>query len=490
MKAAITSSRSGLVKVNTRALADGALDALPDGVLRRRSRSGRRSTTSRRLTEKAVAGRLLFGIARTLRGATCMRPVIRFIPAVAAVLVMTSCQALFGPGSQSPEPPLTELPRSLTTDELEVIEASNLFAFDILRETLRDQPADNILLSPLSASLALGMALNGARGETQEEMRNVLGFGGMPMERVNEAYRALIELLLGLDRGVDMRIANSIWAREGFPFHPSFYEVSKRYFDAEATTLDFSRPESSKIINAWVDRKTGGRITELVPDPIPPLVVMYLLNAIYFKADWTHQFDRSATRAAEFTLANGTRKPVQMMSRQRRTLHHFDPAGVQVVELPYARGAFAMTLLLPPAGTDIDTFIESLTEERWRGWLAGLVEGELSLQMPRFRLEYETPMNEPLITLGMELAFARRPGTDFTGLSPAGRDLFISRVFQKTFIEVNEEGTEAAAATMVEISRTSGPPAIVLNRPFVLAIRERLSGTLMFLGKIGDPDSR
>jgi serine protease inhibitor len=419
-----------------------------------------------------------------------MRRAIRFIPAVAAWFLLTACQALLGPGGRSPEAPLTELPRSLTSDELEVIEASNLFAFDILRETLRDQPADNILLSPLSASLALGMALNGARGETQEEMRHVLGLGGMPMERVNEAYRALIELLLGLDRSVDMRIANSIWAREGFPFHQSFYDVSKRYFDAEAATLDFSRPESPKIINGWVEKKTGGLIKELVPDPIPPLVVMYLLNAIYFKADWTHQFERSATRDAKFTLADGTRKPVKMMSRQGRALHLFDPSGVQMVELPYGRGAFAMTLVLPPAGTDIDPFIESLDEERWRGWLAGLGEGELLLQVPRFRLEYETPMNEPLITLGMELAFARRPGTDFTGLSPAGRDLYISRVFQKTFIEVNEEGTEAAAATMVEIGRTSGPPAIVLNRPFLLAIRERLSGTLLFLGKIGDPDSR
>jgi serine protease inhibitor len=407
---------------------------------------------------------------------------------VVGSVVLTGCEGLLGPGKTAGEGRLEALPRALTVQEREVIEASNGFAFDILRETVLDQPAQNILLSPLSASLALGMTMNGAVGETQDGMKAALGFGGRDMAGINEAYRGLIDLLLGLDRGVDMRIANSIWARQGFPFRESFYETARRYFDAEVTVMDFGSADAASRIDDWVKAKTGGRIDRIAPDPIPALAVMYLVNAVYFKADWTHQFDRRETVPAPFRLENGGTKTVPMMRRTGRLLVHYDGTiGAHVVELPYGRGAFAMTLVLPAANADLDAFLASLTQERWNGWLAGLNEVEAMLGLPRFRVEYETAMNEPLIALGMGMAFGREPGTDFSGLSPAGRDLFISLVKQKTFIEVNEEGTEAAAATLVEISRTSGPPSITFDRPFVLAIRERLSGTIMFIGRIGDP---
>jgi serine protease inhibitor len=410
---------------------------------------------------------------------------------VVAVLGTTACETLMGPGRNSPEAPLDRLPRALSASETAVIRASNSFAFDILRETVADQPADNVLLSPLSASLALGMTMNGALGETRAGMEQALGFAGLGVDEINEAYRALMELLLGLDRGVDMRIANSIWARQGFPFHESFYDVARRYFQAEVTTLDFARPDAADILDSWVKQHTGGRIEEIAPRPIPPLAVMYLINAIYFKADWTHQFDARHTADATFRLENGGTKNVRMMRRTGRATVHFDAAtGVQVAELPYGRGAYAMTLVLPPAGADVDAFVRAMTPAQWDGWLDGLTEQEVSLQLPRFRVEYETTMNQPLVALGMDLAFGLRAGTDFGGLSPLGRDLYISLVKQKTFMEVNEEGTEAAAATLVEISRTSGPPAMIFDRPFVVAIRERLSGAILFIGRIGDPDSR
>jgi serine protease inhibitor len=411
----------------------------------------------------------------------------RLAAVIAAAAGLAACDTLLGPGKPAGEAQLERLPRALSVQEQAVIAASNTFAFDILRETVRDQPAANVLLSPLSASLALGMTTNGARGETQDGMRRALGFGDMGMAEINEAYRALIDLLLSLDKSVDMRIANSIWALESFPFHTSFYDTARQYFDAEVTALDFWQPPAAPIINAWVKQKTGGRIEDIVPDPIPALVVMYLINAIYFKADWRYQFDPAATRDATFTPESGAPKSVKMMNRTGKTLVNFDAAtGAHIVELAYGRGAYAMTLVLPPADADLDAFIGELTADRWSGWLDGLRENEVQLGLPRFRIEYETPMNEPLIALGMDLAFGRRPGTDFTGLSPAGRDLYISNVVQKTFIDVNEEGTEAAAATMVEIGRTSGPPSVVFNRPFLLGIRERLSGTLLFIGRIGE----
>lgn len=406
-----------------------------------------------------------------------------------AALVVSACDGLVGPGEQ--QPPLDQLPRALSAQERELIRASNSFAFDILRETILDQPADNVFLSPLSASLALGMTANGARGETQQEMLQVLGFGAADLGQVNAAYRSLIDLLLGLDSHVDMRVANSIWALADFPFHQSFYDTARHYFDAEVDALDFRDPATPKRINRWVEQKTAGRIQDIVPDPIPPLVVMYLINAIYFQADWQHRFNRSDTREATFTLAGGRQKNVMMMHRGGLARNHYDSAtGAHVVELPYSRGAFAMTLVLPPADVDVDTFISALDVARWNSWIDAMQETPLNIGLPRFRLEYETKMNDPLITLGMGLAFATRVGTDFTGLSPAGRDLYISSVIQKTFIEVDEKGTEAAAATIVEISRVSAPPGIVFDRPFVLALRERLSGTIMFIGKVGDPASQ
>jgi serine protease inhibitor len=419
-------------------------------------------------------------MTRTLRLALC-----------SAVLGLTACDSLLGPGNRT-EAPLDRLPRALTVQEQSLIRASNSFAFDILRETIADQPSANVFLSPLSASLALGMTMNGARGETQDGMRHALGFGDADMDQVNAAYRSLIDLLLGLDSRVDMRIANAIWANRGFPVHEAFYDLTRHFFDAEAASLDFGDPASAAVMNAWIEKKTAGRISDIIPDPIPPLVVMYLANAIYFKGDWQHQFDRNSTRATSFTLADGTQKSVMMMNRTGRALHHYDgTTGVQVIELPYSRGAFAMTLVLPPRDMDIDAFIGTLDESRWAGWVDGLEEMQVHVGLPRFRLEYDTKMNEPLVTLGMNLAFGRGPQpADFTGMSPLGRELVISNVFHKTFIDVNEEGTEAAAATVVEMSRTSGPPSVMLDRPFILAIRERLSGTIMFFGKIWDPDSR
>jgi serine protease inhibitor len=419
-----------------------------------------------------------------------MRGIIRTAAVCGTLLSLTACESPFGPGKRGPEPELTSLPRALTVQEREVIRANNTFAFDILRETVRHEPASpNVFLSPLSASMALGMTMNGARGETLDGMRTALGFGDLDAGAINQSYRQLIDLLRGLDRGVDMRIANSIWALAGFPFHEAFLQAARRYFDAEVTALDFGAPDAAAIINRWVDRSTAGRIKEIVDDPIGADVVMYLINAIYFKGDWRHRFDRSLTRDAPFQLADGRQTNVKMMHRDGPFLLHHAEGGVQVLELAYGRGAFAMTIVLPPAGVAVDALVAGLDARRWDEWVDGLRETSRPLGLPRFRLEYETLMNEPLVTLGMASAFGRVPGTDFTGMSPAGRSLFISNVKQKTFVDVNEEGTEAAAVTSVEMRVVSAPVPVLVDRPFIIAIRERLSGTILFLGTIGEPKS-
>jgi serine protease inhibitor len=380
--------------------------------------------------------------------------------------------------------PLERLPREITAAEQEVISASNSFAFGLLREVDRTDGAGNVFLSPLSATMALGMTMNGAEGETFSEMRSTLGFEGIELEAINESYRDLIQLLLGLDPRVDTRIANSIWYREDFPFEQSFFDVVNDYFSAEATGLRMVDSDRATI-NDWVDKATAGKIPEIV-DEIRDDHVMFLINAIYFKGSWADRFDRSKTRDEPFHLSDGSTVPVKMMNRKGG----FDlgsTTDLQIIEMPYGNGAFAMTVLLPSPTADIDEVVASLDAEKWDGLTAGLHPVDYDLAFPRFRIEYKQELNDVLKALGMKSAFVPG-GADFTRMSAtSGHDLFISRVVQKTFVDVNEEGTEAAAATSVEIGVVSLQPTIRVDRPFIVAIRERFSGTILFIGKVVDP---
>ena len=399
-------------------------------------------------------------------------------------VALAGCESIFGPGDERAAP-LTELPRALSASEQAVIGASNRFAFDLLREASARDTASNVFLSPLSASVALGMTLNGARGETFTGMRGTLGFGALDQNEINASYRSLIDLLLGLDRSVEMRLANSIWVRTGFPLHDSFVQSSRKHFDAEVAELDFNDPAALKTINKWASRSTDGRIERIV-DEIPSNVVMYLMNAIYFKGSWTRQFDPKLTRDAAFHREDGGEQRVRMMHRPEMTVRHLRTAEAEMIELPYGRGAFSMTVVLPTRGGTLEGLVASLDAQTWSEWMGQLTERRLDVFLPRFRLEYEKVLNETLEALGMEAAFT--PGADFMGMSPV-RGLYIGEVKQKSFIEVKEEGTEAAAVTSVSMVLSSGPPPFRADRPFLLIIRERLSGTILFMGAIGAPPS-
>lgn len=404
----------------------------------------------------------------------------RTLLAFSLPLLLGGCDSIFGPGRD--DGALTELPRQLTAAERQVIEGSNHFAFGLLREASARDTASNVFLSPLSASMALGMAMNGARGATFDEMRSTLGFEGMRQPEINASYRALTELLLGLDRSVDMRIANALWARQGFPLDPAFVATTREHFGAEARELDFTDPASLGVINGWVSGSTGGRIPVML-DALDPDIVLYLMNAIYFKGTWTQQFDRRRTQDAPFRRADGTEQRVRMMSLQDAKVRSFQDADVQIVDLPYSREAFSMTLVLPAHGRSLDELLATVDDARWHDWMARLHDGTLDVQIPRFRLEHEQILNATLRGLGMETALTG--SADFSGMSPVA--LYIHEVRQKTFLEVNEEGTEAAAATSVGSGPTSAPPSFRADRPFLLVIRERLSGTILFIGTIGAP---
>ena len=393
-----------------------------------------------------------------------------------AVLLALACGDPSGPAASAR---LDALPRDLTVAERNLISGSNAFAFDLLRELNTSQRSENVFISPLSASMALGMTLNGAEGETFDAMRNTLRFGTASREDVNASYRSLIDLLRGLDKSTDFRIANSIWYEKTFPFNASFISESQQFFDAKVTPLDFRDNASVATINAWVNEATGKKIPTIV-DQISDSTVMYLIDAIYFKGSWHNRFDKSKTANAPFFAIDGSSAAVPMMT-QTASLGVAHGSNYVAVDLPYGNSAYTMTVVLPDEGTDINAFAEGMTLEKWKAIDATLHVGETTLFLPRFSVEWKGLLNDALADLGMGIAFT---SADFSRMSPRGKELVIDKVLQKTFVDVNEEGTEAAAVTSVEIGVTSAPQPIRVDRPFVFAIRERLSGTILFVGKI------
>jgi serine protease inhibitor len=398
-----------------------------------------------------------------------------FGPMLFAVAVTGSaCRDPAGPGA-----PITSLPRTLTESESKIIAGNNEFAFDLFRTGNLAQHKANVFISPLSASMALGMTANGADGATYDEMHAALRLSGATREDVGSGYKSLIAMLRGLDPGTDFSIANSIWYEQAFPFHASFLDESKLYFDARVQALDFANPSAVTTINSWVSEHTNNRIPEIL-DNIAKEEVMFLVNAIYFKGIWQKQFDKSKTVDAPFRAADGTTATVPMMWRGKG-VRHTATAEYSAVDLPYGNSAFTMTVVLPNG--DIDAFAESFNQAKWNSLVSSLAESDLEVYLPRFRMEWKRELNDDLQQLGMRLALT--PGAaDFTRMSPRGLDLFITRVVQKTFVDVDEKGTEAAAATMVGIGVTSLPPSFRADRPFLVVIRERFSGTILFIGKI------
>ena len=394
------------------------------------------------------------------------------------LLVLGSCTPTEPDG---PPPLLSELPRPLSSGELRIVDAANTFAFDLVREAARSLPPDsNLLLSPLSASMALGMTLNGANGETYDVMRSALRLPDLGEEEINAGYRDLIGLLQTLDSRTEMRIANSMWARAGLPLEEAFANSGRTFFDAEVATLDFASPSAVPTINGWVSEKTAGRIPHLL-NQIAQEEVLFLINAIYFKGAWRMAFDRKDTRSEPFHAADGRDRVANLMN-QEDTLQYHETESFQAVDLLYGNGAFAMTVLLPTAGHTPASVLGTLGPAGWRGLTESFHGAEMTLTLPRFRLEYSRKLADDLTALGMGIAFDGGRA-DFARIADVSPDrLYISRVEQKTFVEVNEEGTEAAAATVVGITPTSAPPTMRVDRPFVFAIRERLSGTVLFLG--------
>ncbi len=377
-------------------------------------------------------------------------------------------------------------PRPLTTAETQVVETDNTFGLTLLRATVEaEDNAKNVFLSPLSVSMALGMALNGARGETRDAMAATLEKQGLSSAEINDAYRGLIDLLEELDPKVEVALANSVWYREGVPVRQAFIDTTRAHFDAEVAALDFSEPSASERINGWVDDETRGNIAEIVPAEIPPNLVMYLINATYFKGQWRSKFDPDQTAEEPFHRADGSTVSVPMMEKTDEVRHpYYRTEQFSAVDLAYGDSLYSMTVLLPHEDTSVQEVVDSLDAETWARVTERLSPQSFSrLKMPTFTLRYEKTLNDVLTDLGMGVAFTNR--ANFRGIADTA--LAIDKVTHKTFLRVDEEGTEASAATSVGVGPTSAPPSFVADRPFVIVIRENHSGTILFLGTVTNP---
>lgn len=407
-----------------------------------------------------------------------------FLLGVFLLSAILSCGDPVGPSTPDP---ITELPRALTPSERVVISGSNTFGFELLRQADERREGDqaNTILSPLSASMALGMALEGADEETFTEMQAALGFQGVARPDINASYAGLLDLLLNLDPAVEVGVANSAWSRLGFPFTSPYFNTITNSFRAEVQELDFDDPASKDIINQWVRDQTKGRIEEII-DGISPTDILFLINTVYFRGDWTTRFKKGDTQNGSFRRDDGSSVTVPMMSGEieHAGFAHLE-GGRLVAELPYGGQAFGLVVVLPATGETVDDLLPALADGTWEGWMDDLSVGDLMVQMPKFELEWGQLLNDPLKAMGMVQAFEPFQA-DFSRMTPAS-DAHISAVRQKTYMRVDEEGTEAAAATSVTVGVTSAGPGITVDRPFVLAIRERLSGTILFLGAIRDP---
>jgi len=379
----------------------------------------------------------------------------------------------------------------VNSDAKSVIDAGNSFGFKLFSRINTAETGKNIFISPFSVSMAFGMLLNGANGSTLDSLEKALGDAGMSLNDINNAYENSSTYLTTLDDKVLFQNANSIWYRDGFQVLPDFLNVNKRYFNAEVDSLDFALPGAAQTINSWVNTKTNGKIPTIIDGPIPPSAVMYLINAVYFKAAWTYKYDSSKTKDAPFTCEDGSIATCKLMS-QEDTLAYYSDNSLQAIDIPYSDRSFSMTVVMPRAGTSIDQFTSTLTQDQWNTIINKLDSAKVDLYLPKFKLNYSKSLIDELKALGMGIAFDPQRA-DLTHISRLG-GLYVSDVLHKTYVDVNEDGTEAAAVTSIGLTNSAPGPnepeikVMKIDHPFIFAIREHQTGTILFIGKIVNPN--
>jgi serpin B len=392
------------------------------------------------------------------------------VPALAGAFGLTACNRL-SPVGRGPE-------------FKAAADANAAFSADLFGK-LRDRTG-NLFYSPLSIETALAMTSGGARGQTLAEMNKVLHLPDGAADGIGALLR---ELRSGEGAGYELHIANALWGQKGLPFDGRFLAQTQEQFGATLHPVDFAKTEDARqTINKWVEEQTKDKIKDLIGQHVlTPRTGMVLTNAIYFKGVWTLKFDKNLTRDEPFHASGGDVKAPLM--RQGGTFRYFEGDGVQIVDLPYAGDRVSMAVVLPAAADGLPALEEKLTADKLAGWIGRLTPQLGDVMLPRFKMTAEFELKEPLEKLGMKQAFTS--GADFSGILPS-EPLWISKVIHKAFVDVNEEGTEAAAATAVIATRAPGPPPpkrfhFRADRPFLFLIRDTATGTPLFVGRLTNP---
>ncbi|GAB4315321.1 MAG: serpin family protein [Candidatus Zixiibacteriota bacterium] len=391
----------------------------------------------------------------------------------------------------------SEQPKSGTVDSLDgdLVEANTRFAMRLFREVATPNPSENVFISPPSVAVALAMTYNGADGETREAMARALNVEHFDLGELNSSYSDLLALLKNPDSAVELSIANSLWARQGLPFRKDFLERNRESYSAKIEELNFGSADAAPTINGWVKDQTRGKISKIVNDPIDTDMIMFLLNAIYFKGTWTREFADSLTTERTFTRGDGSRIQHPLMNTTD-TLPYFDGGTFESVSIPYGSERVSMYVFLPNRDSDLPSLLAQLNAQNWDQWIHSYRRIEGNLALPKFKMEYEVRLKDALTALGMGVAFSEQEA-DFSRMIPVtpSQNVYISEVKHKTFVEVNEQGTEAAAVTSVGMATTSfdpDPPQrfdMIVDRPFLFAIRDNRTGIVLFMGVIVDPSA-
>lgn len=392
----------------------------------------------------------------------------------------------------------------LGPEAAQVIAASNTFGANLMRQVSQHMGDDNITLSPVSLHTVWSMLYNGTAGATADEVHDTLALEALDADSLNDGYLETLLALRQQDPTVTLDMANSMWIRDWFAGDvlPEYISMAETYYLAPVEIMDFSLPTAADTINQWVYDNTGGNIDDLIADPIGQLVVMYLVNAVYFESPWTYRFDPADTSTSTFLTSAGDESEVEMMYTHA-CLPYYQNGEIDMVQLPYGNGIYAMSLILPAGDADIAEVVDSFGWSDWHEWQSGAYIAEVDLWLPRFEVAFDSNMEgvegtlvDVMKELGIHSAFGQEgyPVPDLSQLASPSGGLFVSNTRQKTFVQVTEAGTEAASASMVEISividgDSDMPPEreIRFDRPFLFAIHDRCNGSIIFLGQITDP---
>ena len=399
------------------------------------------------------------------------------------ILALTSCQKT--------ENGLAEIP-NLPEKSAQLINADNAFGLELFsRVASQAEKNTNSTVSPLSVSLALAMTYNGAQGETKTEMEKAMKLSGLSPEQINNSHKALVAALQSGDPQVVLEIANAIYYHQGFTVLPDFVSANRNFYNAEVNSLNFANTaEALETINGWVAQNTHDKIPTII-DTINPALRMILLNAIYFNGIWKNKFGGRDTHNYPFYFADGTQKDVATMKLET-SLEYMSNELFSAVNLPYGKGQFQMIVLLPNEGKTTKNLISELKMDNWQKWMKSFEAAKpVVVNMPRFKFSWGLKLNDILQSMGMNQAFVKETA-NFSGIS-GGKDLYIGYVIHKTYIDVNENGTEAAAVTAVGMFTTSvGEPDLrkyfTVNRPFLFAITEKTTGAILFIGEVTNPE--